>query len=76
MPFALHTETLCYSVGGAIVAKYGSELTKEAARAGIGKRPVECWQVIIDKLDMSPEATAQKLFDETEPLLQARCAAT
>ena len=37
----------------------------------IGRRPLEAWQAVIDALGVK-DASAQQLFDESEPLLQER----
>ena len=68
---AWHAETLCFQVGQEVVSRYGKQLTREVARAGIGKRPLECWAIIAEMLAI--EASAQELFDQTEPQLQAKC---
>ena len=67
-------ETLCYHVGQKVLRKYGKELTKEAARVGVGKRPLECWAAIASELGI--DAPAQELVDASEPELQERCAVT
>ena len=38
-----------------------------AQKAGVGKRPLEAWQAVIDELGM--DATAAQLYAESEPLL-------
>ena len=53
------------------MATYGKELTKEVAHKGIGLRPLECWCTIVDALGI--DATAQELFDKSEPELVTRC---
>lgn len=60
-------------MGQNVVAAHGKHLTKEIASAGIGKRPLECWQIIADKLGL--DVPAQALVDASEPELQRRCAA-
>ena len=62
---------MCYIVGKQIVEKHGKHLTKEIAKLGLGKRPEESWQAIIDALDL--EISAKQFVEETEPLLRARC---
>ena len=57
-----------------MLRKYGKELTKEAARVGVGKRPLECWAAIASELGIG--APAQELVDASEPELQERCAVT
>ena len=39
-------------------------------KAGMGKRPLEAWQAVIDTLGL--EATAEQLYAESEPLLTDR----
>jgi hypothetical protein len=68
---AAFAETLCFQVAQNVVSSYGKTLTREAARAGIGKRPLECWAIIAEMLGI--DASPQELFDKTEPELQARC---
>lgn len=55
------------------MAAYGKQLTKDVAQLGIGKRPLDCWAAIGDALGLP--ATAQELFDQSEPELLARCVA-
>jgi hypothetical protein len=63
-------ETVCFQVGQCVVGKYGKRLTKQVASAGMGKRPLECWAIIAEKLGI--DAAAQELVDQTEPELQRR----
>lgn len=39
-------------------------------QASTGRRPVEAWQAVKDILEI--DATAQQLFDESEPILTDR----
>ena len=64
------SETLCFQVAQKVVRAHGRELTKDVARLGVGKRPLECWTAIKQELDM--EASAQELVDASEPELLAR----
>lgn len=64
------TETACHKVGQDIVAKYGKTLTKEVVAKALGKRPLESWDIIRQELDIP--ATAQELFDQSEPELLQR----
>eukprot|EP00879_Flechtneria_rotunda_P032054 GHRR01035204.1.p1 GENE.GHRR01035204.1~~GHRR01035204.1.p1 ORF type:complete len:375 (+),score=85.29 GHRR01035204.1:585-1709(+) len=70
----LDTESLCIEVAQQVLAKYGCTLTKEAQRAALGKRPLDCWRDVAKILKL--DVTAQQLFDESEPLLIARWADT
>lgn len=58
-------------MGQNVAAAHGKHLTKEIASAGIGKRPLECWQIIAEKLGL--DVPAQELVDASEPELQQRC---
>jgi len=58
-------------VAGSITEKYGKQLTTAARLASIGKKPLESWQATIDTLELEG-ATAQQLYDESQPKLQAR----
>lgn len=69
---AVCAETACLKVGQAIAAKYGKQLTKEVVAKALGKRPLESWDIIRQELDIP--ATAQELFELSEPELQKRCA--
>lgn len=64
------SETACHKVGQAIVAKYDKQLTKEVVTKALGKRPLESWDIIRQELDIP--ATAQELFDQSEPELLQR----
>jgi uncharacterized protein YceH (UPF0502 family) len=65
-------ETVCYQVGQRVVGKYGKQLTKKVASAGIGKRPLDCWAIVAKQLAL--DASAQELVDQSEVELQQRCA--
>lgn len=67
----LDTESLVCEVSRSVLAAHGAELTPEAVKAGIGKRPIEAWQAVVDQLQLT-SVTAQQLYDESEPLLTAR----
>ncbi len=67
----LDTESLVRSVSAEVLQRHGSKLTPEAEKGAVGRRPLDAWQAVIDTLDMK-DATAQQLFDESEPLLQKR----
>jgi hypothetical protein len=54
-----------------VLAKHGKALTKEAHAAALGKRPLDCWRDVAAILELN--VPAEQLFNETEPLLQARC---
>ncbi|KAL6760948.1 Flavokinase-domain-containing protein [Haematococcus lacustris] len=66
----LDTETLCMAVSKQVLAQFGKELTQEAVKVALGKRPLECWTDVarVLQLDVPP----QTLLDLTEPLLQQR----
>ena len=53
-----------------VVESHGKVLTPEAMHASSGRRPLEAWQAVKDILDI--DATAQQLFDESEPILTDR----
>ena len=53
-----------------MLAAHGASLTPEAAKAGLGKRPLEAWQAVVDALGLA--VPAQQLYDESEPLLTER----
>lgn len=53
-----------------VLARYGKELTHEAHKAALGKRPLECWQAVSKLLDMPVDGAA--LLAETEPMLTDR----
>lgn len=53
-----------------MLARYGAELTKDAHRAALGKRPLDCWREVAAVLKL--DVPAQELLDATEPLLRAR----
>eukprot|EP00775_Hariotina_reticulata_P009054 gene9054-9224_t len=67
----LDTESLCVEIASQVLKQRNVELTKEAQRAALGKRPLDCWRDVIHILGIH-NATAEELFEETEPLLQAR----
>ncbi|GBF97446.1 bifunctional riboflavin kinase FMN phosphatase-like [Raphidocelis subcapitata] len=68
----LDTESLCLEVGRAVLARHGKELTPEAQRAALGKRPLCAWGDLAKEVGL--EVPAQQLVDESEPLLEARWA--
>ncbi|KAF8063703.1 hypothetical protein HT031_003558 [Scenedesmus sp. PABB004] len=68
----LDTESLCVTAAETVLARHGARLNKEAQRAALGKRPLDCWRDVAAVLGL--DVPAQQLFDETEPLLQARWA--
>ncbi|GLI60027.1 hypothetical protein VaNZ11_002092 [Volvox africanus] len=68
----LDTESLCVEVAREIVARHGKQLTLEAHRVALGKRPLECWSDVAKVLGI--EAPAEQLLAESEPLLAARWA--
>ncbi|CAK0786998.1 hypothetical protein CVIRNUC_010214 [Coccomyxa viridis] len=65
----LDTESLVLDVAKGVLRKHGHDLTPEAQKAAIGRRPLEAWQATIDCLGMQG-VTAQQLFDESEVLLK------
>ncbi|KAK9866907.1 hypothetical protein WJX84_006651 [Apatococcus fuscideae] len=67
----LDTESLVRSVSATVLERHGAKLTPDAEKAALGRRPLEAWQAVIEVLDVKG-STAQQLFDESEPLLQAR----
>lgn len=69
----LDTESLVMEVAKAVCERHGAQLTAEAARASLGKRPLEAWATVAAMLGI--QRSAQELFDESEPLLVERCAA-
>ena len=68
-----HAESLVCNVSQRVLAAHGASLTPEAAKAGLGKRPLEAWQAVVDVLGLA--VPAQQLYDESEPLLTERQAA-
>ncbi len=56
-----------------VLRHHGAELTKEATRVALGKRPLECWEAVRAVLGLET-VTAQQLLDASEPLLAARWA--
>ncbi|MEW5305405.1 MAG: hypothetical protein WDW38_011321 [Sanguina aurantia] len=68
----LDTETLCVDVAREVLARYGKELTHEAHKAALGKRPLECWQAVSDLLGLPVGGAA--LLAESEPMLTDRWA--
>lgn len=68
----ISTETLVIAVARDVLKRYGKDLTAEAISASIGRRPLDAWQAVVDVLDLSSIVTAQRLFDESEPLLTER----
>jgi beta-phosphoglucomutase-like phosphatase (HAD superfamily) len=67
----LDTESLCMDVGRLVLARYGKELTPDAQRAALGKRPLCAWRDVAAAVGLEG-VPAQQLFDESEPLLEAR----
>lgn len=65
-----HAESLVCDVSQRVLAAHGASLTPEAAKAGLGKRPIEAWQAVVDTLGLA--VPAQQLYDESEPLLSDR----
>lgn len=61
-------ETLCFNVAQRVVRAHGKELTKDVARLGVGKRPLECWTAVNQELNLP--ASAQQLVDASEPELR------
>ncbi|WIA22630.1 hypothetical protein OEZ86_009609 [Tetradesmus obliquus] len=68
----IDTESLCIEVAQQVLAQHGKVLTKEAQRTALGKRPLDCWRDVAALLGL--DVPAQQLFDQTEPLLEARWA--
>lgn len=66
----LDTESLVCDVSQRVLAAHGATLTPEAVKAGLGKRPLEAWQAVVDLLGLP--VPAQQLYDESEPLLTER----
>jgi len=67
----LYAESLVCEVSRKVLAAHGATLTPEAVKAGMGKRPLEAWQAVVDSLQLA--VPAQQLYDESEPLLTERC---
>ena len=67
----MHAESLVLDVAQSVLEKHGYQLTLEAQKAAIGRRPLEAWQATIDELGMQ-HVTAQQLFDESEVVLKTR----
>lgn len=63
-------ESLCVEVAGQVLQRYGKKLTCAAHKAALGKRPLECWRDVAAILGL--DVPAQKLFDDSEPLLRAK----
>ncbi|KAL3155731.1 hypothetical protein ABBQ32_012751 [Trebouxia sp. C0010 RCD-2024] len=66
----LDTESFVTEAVRSVVEAHGKILTPEAMQASTGRRPIEAWQAVRDVLDI--DATAQQLFDESEPILTER----
>ncbi|GAB4824069.1 hypothetical protein N2152v2_011115 [Parachlorella kessleri] len=66
----LDTESLVLEVAKTVCERHGKQLTPEAARASLGRTPLDAWQTVADMLGI--ECTAQQLFEESEPLLVKR----
>lgn len=64
------TESFVTEAVRAVVEAHGKSLTPQAMQASTGRRPIEAWQAVKDILDI--DATAQQLFDESEPILTDR----
>ena len=62
-------ESLVLDVAKGVLRNHGHDLTPEAQKAAIGRRPLEAWQATIDCLGIQG-VTAQQLFDESEVLLK------
>jgi hypothetical protein len=56
-----------------VLQRYGKQLTQQAQRAALGKRPLDCWTDVAAELGLSETVSAEQLVAETEPLLAARC---
>ena len=41
-------------VSSRVLQAHGATLTPEAVKAGIGKRPIEAWQAVVDLLQVPP----------------------
>ena len=67
MQSMLSAESFVTETVKAVVESHGKSLTPEAIQASTGRRPIEAWQAVKDLLDI--DATAQQLFDESEPIL-------
>jgi hypothetical protein len=63
-------ESLVCDVSQRVLTAHGASLTPEASKAGLGKRPLEAWQAVVDVLGLA--VPAQQLYDESEPLLTER----
>lgn len=66
----LDTESFVTEAVRSVVESYGKCLTPEAMQASTGRRPIEAWQAVKDILNI--DATAQQLFDASEPILTER----
>lgn len=67
----IDTESLICEASKKVLAAHGAELTPACVAAGMGKRPLEAWQAVIDTLQLKG-VTSQQLYDESEPLLSFR----
>lgn len=67
----IQTETLVLDVASKVVESHGKVLTDTAIHASLGKRPLDAWATVIDMVGIS-NATAQELFDASEPMLTER----
>lgn len=56
-----------------VLQRYGKQLTQQAQRAALGKRPLDCWRDVAAELGLSETVSAEQLVAESEPLLAARC---
>lgn len=70
----LDTESLCVEVATQVLQRYGKQLTQQAQRAALGKRPLDCWRDVAAELGLSETVSAEQLVAESEPLLAARWA--
>ncbi len=71
-PSCTFAESLCIDVAQQVLAVYGKQLTKEAQRAALGRRPLDCWCDVAKLLGLEGVVTGQQLFDQSEPLLTAK----
>ncbi|KAK2077510.1 hypothetical protein QBZ16_004355 [Prototheca wickerhamii] len=63
----LDTESLIFQVAKEVVSRHGAELTESAAQAATGLRPLESWQVVADRMELT--VPAAQLLAESEELL-------
>lgn len=55
-----------------MLAVYDKQLTQQAQRAALGKRPLDCWRDVARLLGLEGRVSAEQLVAESEPLLSAR----